>query len=223
VRAVTTLAALLVCAGSSNAQEQGPVIITTGTAIVQRVPDVAIITVAAEARARSPRDAQQQNAAAMDAVARRLTELSIPAAARRTLGLRVDQEFDNVNGRRLSRGYVARNILEVRLEDVTRAGEVADAAVQAGATSVEGIHFELKDRQAAEREALKLAVADARARAEAAAAGAGRAVDRILKIEDGERSGGPRPMMAMRAEVTTPVDPGLIEIRASVTLTVSMK
>ena len=67
---------------------------------------------------------------------------------------------------------------------MTRAGEIADAVVQGGATALEGIRFDSKDRAAAERDALRLAVADARARADAAAAGAGGSVDRILKIED---------------------------------------
>lgn len=119
---------------------------------------------------------------------------------------------------------MARNSLDVRVDDISRAGEVADAAVQAGATSIDGIRFDLKDRPAAEREAIRLAVADARGRAEAAAAGAGRVLDRILKIEDGEHAPVPRPMMAaaMREGITA-IEPGLIDVRASVTVTVSMK
>ena len=75
---------------------------------------------------------------------------------------------------------------------------------------------------------MRLAVADARGRAEAAAAGAGRTIDRILRIEDA-RDGvipPPRPMMTMAARPTRPRDAGRagsIEIRARVTLTVSMK
>ena len=67
-----------------------------------------------------------------------------------------------------------------------------DAVVQAGATSIGGVRFDLKDRAGAEREALRLAVADARARAEAAAAGAGRTIDRVLRIDDTRRET-PRP------------------------------
>ena len=105
---------------------------------------------------------------------------------------------------------------------------MVDAVVQSGATSVSGIRFDLQDRGAAEREALRLAVAEARARADAAAAGAGRVVDRILRIEDSRdvSVSPPRPMMTMArvAEpVQTPIEPGLIEIRARVTLTAAMK
>jgi uncharacterized protein YggE len=79
-----------------------------------------------------------------------------------------------------------------------------------------------------EREALRLAVVDARSRAEAAVAGAGRTIDRIIRIEDSREAGivpMPRPMMAMKTNeaAQTPVEPGLVEIRARVTLTASMR
>lgn len=205
-----------------------PSIITSGEGVVRRAPDVAFVTLGIETRAKNPRDAQQQNASAAAAVVKRLGDLGVPKDALRTLGLRLDQEVDNVGGRRVPRDFVAHNTLEARIDDITRAGELADAGVQAGATSLEGIRFDLKDRAGAEREALRLAVADARARADAAAAGAGRAVDRILKIED-TRAGGiiPRPVMAMggraAAAEVTPVEPGELEIRASVVLTVAMR
>jgi len=203
--------------------DSNPVVVTTGSAVISKAPDVAFVSVAVETRAKTPRDAQRQNADVMAAVVKRLGELSVPPDARRTSNLRLDQEYDVVNGRRVARDYMARNSLEIRIDDVSRAGEIADAAVQAGATSIEGIRFDLKDRATLEREAVRLAVTDARARAEAAAVGAGRTLDRVLKIEDGERAPGPRPMVAMRMDASTMVEPGTIDVRASVTLTVSMK
>lgn len=196
---------------------------------MRRAPDQAFVTIAVEIRARDPRDAQKQNADAMTAVQQKIASLGIGKDALRTLGYTVQQEVDFVNGRRVPRGYVARNALEVRLDAPERAGEVIDAAVQAGATSVSGVRFDLKDRAGAEREALRLAVADARARAEAAAAGAGRSVDRVLRIEDARQPPPmPRPMMTTMARtaepaVETPIETGTIEVHAHVTLTVSIK
>jgi uncharacterized protein YggE len=205
-----------------------PTIVTSGEAVVRRAPDVAYLTLAVEARAKNPRDAQRQNADAMAGVQQALATAGIPKDALKTQGLWLEQEFELAGLKRTPRGYVARNTLEVRLDEVARAGELADSVVQSGATSLNGIRFDLKDRAAAEREALRLAVADARGRADAAAGGAGRSVDRILKIEDSRADvGGPRPMM-MRGDAAvsgaqTAVEPGMIEIRGHVTLTVSMK
>src|SRR5262249_40806954 len=111
-----------------------------------------------------------------------------------------------------------------------RPGGAIAAAVGTGATNVSNVRFDLKDREAAEREALRLAVRDARGRAEAAAAGAGVQIGGVQRIDEQQNQPIVRPMMAapmaMRAEGAQPVGPveaGEIEIRANVTLTVWIK
>jgi uncharacterized protein len=209
------------------AQAVTPLVVTTGEAIVRRAADVAFVTLSVETRARNPRDAQRENADQMTAVLRRLDQVRVQKDAIRTTGLDLSQEDDFVENRRVPGQFVARNSIEVRVDDIARAGEIVDVAVQGGATEVSGIRFDLKRREAAEREALRLAVTDARGRAEAAAAGAGRTLDRIVRVEEQRGdSGAPRPLMAMSRQAAapeTPVQPGEIEIRAQVTLTVAMK
>jgi hypothetical protein len=161
----------------------------------------------------------------MKAVLDKLKALGLSADAVRTSGYDLQPEYDYANGRQTLRNYVARNMVEVRIDDIARAGDVLDAAVGSGATSVSGIRFGLKDRAAAEREALRLAVADARARANAAASGAGVRVDRVIRIEEQRVTiPEPRPMsmtrtMTMQADAATPITPGELEIRATVTMT----
>jgi uncharacterized protein len=231
----SVLACSLLLSGAVWAQEprpsdprREPVVVTTGTAVMRRVPDRALVNVGAEARATAPKAAQAQNAKTMTAVRDRLKALGIADQAIETRSLDLQPEFDYANGRQKLKGYVARNILEIKLDDVTRVGEVVDAAVEAGATNVHEIRFDLKDRTVVEREALKLAVADGLARANALATGAGKTVDRIVTIEEHrlDFAPPPRPMMAARSEgmqAETPVAPGQIEIRASVTLTAAIK
>ena len=208
---------------------QAPTIVTVGEATIRRAPDQAFVSVAVETRARLPRDAQKQNADAMTAVQQKVSELGISKDAVRTIGYNIQQEFDFTNGRRVPRGYVARNGLEIRVDAIDRTGEVLDAAVQAGATSVTGVRFDIRDRIAVERDALTHAVQDARARADALATGAGRTVDRVLKIDDSRQPHVvPQPMVMMRAAASadaaqTPIEPGVIEIHAQVTMTVSFK
>jgi uncharacterized protein len=117
----------------------------------------------------------------------------------------------------------------VRADDIARVGEILDLAVGSGATTVSGVRFDLKDRSAAEREALKRAVADARGRAEAAASGAGVSIDRVLRIE--EQRGfaqDPRPLMMKRESMVadaaaTPIAPGELDVRALVTMTTAIR
>ncbi len=206
-----------------------PVIVTTGEGIVKMAPDRVWVTIAAESRAKNPREAQRANADAMKAVLDKLKALGLPADAIRTSGYDLQPQFDYVNGRQSLREYLARNTIEVRVDDVTRAGEVLDAAVGSGATSVSGVRFDLKDRSVAEREALKKAVADARGRADAAAAGAGMKVDRVVKIEEQRvMIPEPRPIMMTRQSMVAeaagpPISAGEMEIRSTVTMTSSIK
>jgi uncharacterized protein YggE len=208
-------------------QRDEPSVVTTGQAVVRRAPDRAFMTASVETRARNPRDAQRQNAETMTVVQQRLAAAGVPRDAMQTIGYDIQQEFDFIDGRRVARGYVARNSVEARVDALDRVGELLDLVVQAGATSVAGVRFDLRDRAAAERDALHLAVMDARARAEAAAAAAGRSIDRVLRIEESRDlpPSTPLPMLreASQAAVSTPVQPGEIEIRAHVTLTVSIK
>ena len=207
-----------------------PVVVTAGEGVVNVVPDRAWITLSAESRANSPREAQQKNAQAMTPVLDKLKSAGVPAEAIRTVGYDLQQEFDFVNNRRVSRGYVARNTVDVRVDTVDRVGELLEIAVTSGATSVSGLRFDLKDRGKYEREALRLATSDARMRADAVAAGAGRAVSQVLRVEE-QRAGGPVPMprLAMAREVAQAdagapaISTGQMEIRAQVTMTASLK
>jgi uncharacterized protein YggE len=206
-----------------------PTVVAHGEAIVRRAPDRAFVDLAVETRAQSPKDASAKNAALMTAVQDKIRALGLAPEAVQTRGFQLHPEFDYVSGKQVLRGYTARNQIEVRVDKLEQLGEVIDTAIAAGATNAGGIRFDLRDREPLEREALKLAVADARARAEAAAAGAGASIARVLRIEEGVRPDVPPPMpylarsMEAKSDVATPIQPGEIEIRAAVTLTVELK
>ena len=205
-----------------------PVVVTTGVGIVKRAPDRAWVTVTAESRAKTPQEAQKLNAAAMSSVLQKLKGAGIADEAIQTAEYDLQPQYDYNDGRQTLRGYVARNSLDVRVDALPKLGEIIDLAVGSGATTISGVRFDLKDRSAIEREALRLAVADARRRAEAAAEGADMKVAGIIRIEEHTATVmPPRPVMAMRAEAaqqpTTPVAPGELEVRASVTVTSALR
>ncbi len=230
ITAALALGFVLPVAAQSPAPQQGPVVVTTGEGVVKRAPDRVWVSITAESRARNPRDAQRANAEAMSAVMAKLKSVGLAQDAIKTTSYHLQPEYDYNNGRQSLRGYVARNTIDVRVDDIERVGEILDVSVGSGATSISGLRFDIKDRDAAEREALRLAVADARGRAEAAASGAGMRVDSIVRIEE-QRSfvQPPRPMMARRDAMMAseaaepPISPGELEIRSTVTLTAAIK
>ena len=142
----------------------------------------------------------------MTAVQQRLTQARVPKDAIRTLGYDLEQEFDVMQGRRVPREFVARNTIEVRVDEIARVGELLDVAVQGGATSVSGVRFDIQDR-AADR--ARRPAPGGRRRTEPRRRGRGRrrtrTVDRV-SIED-SRDGvvaPPRPMMTLARRPTRP-------------------
>ena len=193
VRRLTVLMLLASTPAIATAQAPpGAVVVVTGEGLVQAIPDRAWITIAAESRASNPREAQRRNVDAMTPVQEKLRAAGIPGDAIRTTAYDLQQEFDFVDGRRVSRGYLARNAIEVRVDAIDRVGELLEIAVASGAASVGGIRFDLKDRAGLEREALRMAVADARAKADAAAAGALDPVAGASRVDLGGHDGSSR-------------------------------
>jgi uncharacterized protein len=216
--------------GQESSKMEPDLIVTTGDATLRIAPDQAFVSIAAESRAKTPREAQKLNADAMTAVQQKLKAAGFAGDAVRTLQLELQPQYDYNNGKQTLREYLARNTIEVRVEPVERVGEVSDLAVGSGATSVSNIRFQLKDRHAVEQKALQEAVAEARGRADTIAQAANRSIERIIKIEgQPQTEPPPRPFMAMARgmeaaqQAVTPVAPGVLEIRAHVTLTAKMR
>ena len=149
------LSAILIL-GVTNAAAQSnppepPVVVASGEGVVKAAPDQAWVRIGAENRSKNPTDAQQQNAQAMSAVQQNLAALGIAKDAITTVAIDLQIEYDYANGRQTPRGYVARNTIEVRVDELSRLGEVLDAAVGSGATLLHGLRFDLKNRETLER------------------------------------------------------------------------
>src|SRR5262245_59918445 len=110
-----------------------PVVVVIGEGLVNAVPDRAWISIGAESRAPSPREAQRRNTELMRPVQDKLRAAGIPADAIRTTGYDVQYEWDFVNGKRVGRGYVARNTIEVRIDAMGRGGGFRGMGVGVGA------------------------------------------------------------------------------------------
>jgi uncharacterized protein YggE len=219
---------LAASAAAQTATVEPPQIIVTADGVISATPDQAWIRIGAETRSKNSKDAQQRNAEAMTAVVQKIASFGIPKEAIRTTALDLQIEFDYANNRQTPRGYVARNTVEVRVDDLTKLGDVLDSVVASGATMIHGLRFDVKQREQIEGQALQAAVKSASAKAQAIAQASNRAVDRILKIEE-VTTGLPMPMMreyamaARAGDALTPVAPGELEIRAQVRLTVAIK
>ena len=230
MKTITVLMLSLMLGATASAQppNEPPQIIVTGEGVIKATPDQAWVSIGAENRSKISKDAQQRNAEAMTAVMQKMAAFGIPKDAIKTTAIDLQMEFDYANGKQTPRGYVARNTVEVRVDDLAKLGDVLDAVVASGATTIHGLRFDVKQREQVEAQALQSAVKNAMAKTQAIALGAGRAIDRVLKIEELSDGGGPQPMMrqyamAKAGDASTPVAAGEMEIRAQVRLTVAIK
>src|SRR5262249_705992 len=160
------------------------VIVTTGEAIIPVPADRAVVQIAAEGRAQKAGEAQRLAADAMTSLLSALKNVGVPSDAIKTTGYTLNPENDYVNGRASFRDYLARNQIQVQVDDLTRLSAIIDASGASGASVVTGLRFDVKNRAAVEQTALKQAVADAMTRANSIAAGANRTVGPIVRIQE---------------------------------------
>jgi hypothetical protein len=120
-------------------------------------------------------------------------------------------------------GYIATNILEVRVTNLDQLGQLLDTAVQAGGNRIEGIRFELENPAEVVNQARQAAWEEARQKAEALANLAGEELNRVLSIN--ESSNVPRPFVQERlaADATAvPIQPGTQTVEVAIQVTWSL-
>lgn len=207
-----------VAAQSAQAGTGTPSTITVlGEGRVDATPDVGWLTVGVQTMAPTAQEAHQQNAEQMNQVVTSLRGLEVGERDLRTSGLSLSPVFTRPGE---ITGYRAQNNLTITVRDLSRAGELFDAAVAAGANTGGSVSFGLADPSAVRHQALAAAIADARAQAEAVARAASLHVRGIRTItEEGVSLPPPRPLPAIAlpaAERATPIQPGEQQVTARV-------
>lgn len=189
----------------------------SGTGRVEAVPDRAQISAGVESRAPTAKAALAANASAMRKVIDALRVKGGRDVTTQTVSL--STSFDDQGQ---PNGWVATNIASATTA-LTGAGDLIDAAVDAGANTVYGPSLSRSDAEELYRGALEKAVADAKARAEALADAAGRELGRVTAIV--ESGSPPIPYAAkdaMAAREETPIVSGPQETSATVSVTFAL-
>jgi len=192
-----------------------------GVGSVRVEPDVADLRLGVISVRPTAAAARAAAASTMQAVLEALVRAGVDRRDLRTSLISLDALRDYSSGSAPTiTGYQLANTVQATIRAIATVGETIDAALAAGATSMDGLEFRLADPTAELAEARRLAVADARARAETLASEAGVALGQVVEIVEGEAptSGPPRPMAALRtkADVATPIEAGTSELTIGV-------
>ncbi len=229
MKIVATILCLTIPAMLANAQvltARRAYIRSSGEGVVSVRPDQAAIGVGVITQGATAAAATDANATKAEAILAALRRLLGPNADIRTSSFSVtpNQRFPQGGGVPEIVGYTASNQFRVVIGDTGTAGRVIDTATAAGANSVGGITFGVRDVTPLRQQALRLATQQARANAEAIATGMNGRLGNVISAAESSVatpiSGIDRGAPGLAA--ATPVEAGNLEVRATVTLEVEV-
>lgn len=177
----------------------------TGIGTATARPDVAYVTLGVEIIDKDVTEALSASTARMNAVREALEAFDIAPEDLQTVqySVWIEQIYTDRGEPTGEYRYHVMNQLRVRLHDIAQVGPVLTAALDAGANSVGGISFEVKDTTELETQARELAIANAQAKAEQLAAGFGAEIAGLNQVAEVASGPGPvvRVMPAMEAGI----------------------
>jgi uncharacterized protein len=206
---------------ATTAMADAATITVTGEGIVQTQPDQATISLGVTTNGDTAAKALADNNAALTMVLGRLKSAGVADADLQTSNLSLSPNYTGYDSGSTPTiaGYIATNMLDVRVRDLAGLGTILDAAVTDGANTINGITFGLAESTAVMNDARTAAVADAKARAEVLATAAGAKLGKLVSVTETGIYPGPAPMFRQAADSGVPIQSGQIGMTSNVTVT----
>ena len=173
LRILALLLAVLCLTCSALADDDDRTITVTGTATVTVPADRASLNLGVRTSAAEASTASAENAEKVQKVTDALKAAGIPEECITTAYYYVNAMYDysSFSDENVIRGYQVSNSLNVIVDEIDRAGEIIDIALQAGANSCDGISFQSTKAGEAYDEALTAALKEGARKAALVAAG----------------------------------------------------
>lgn len=215
---------------SSDYQPPERTIAVNGTGSVTVAPDIAFINVGVHTQDTDPKKALSSNTAQANAVINAVKAIGVTDEDIQTSNFNVYPSLQyGPNGETLGTIYMVDNTVYVKIKDLTKLGEMLEAVVTSGANNINGITFDVTDKDALASEARKKAVANAIAQAQDIADTAGVELGELMYVNvyysgttypqyEGKGGGGMNS-----AGVSVPVSAGQLVITAEVNMTYKIK
>ena len=223
--AVAVLAAVVAFAGVARPESahgdstQTDIVTTNGHGVITAVPDEATVSAGVHTDGATAAGALAANATSMNAVV-----AALKAAGGKELQTQQVSLYPSTDQQGKVTGYTAQNTVSAKAT-IAGAGALIDAAVGAGANTVDGPSLAISDQDALYRDALKKAVQDARAKALALADAGGFGVGPVSTVVE-QSAAGPvqfSPVAAAAKDASTPIEPGTADVTADVTVSFTIR
>jgi uncharacterized protein len=165
-----------------------------GTGQVSLAPDVAYVYIGVQSQSENVAQALSDNNAKAQAISTALVELGVAEADIQTSSFNIyPQQQYSPMGEITGTTYNVDNSVYVTVRDLSVLGRLLDTVVRSGANSINGINFDVLNKDQAIGEARRLAIESARVQAEALAQAAGVTLGEVLNI-NAYTTGAPVPM-----------------------------
>jgi hypothetical protein len=198
-------------AAAQGGAQEAAVIEVEGEGEVLARPDIASLTLAVETQAPQVEEARAANARASEALLKAVKSMLKDGEKIQSISFGVYPYFhyrekaqagQKIRTEEIA-GYKAAHSFRVELRDLSRIGQIADAALKNGANRVQGPYFDHSQKEQLQQQAAVLSLKKARELAEALAQSAGLKVTRLKKITTATP---PRPVRMLRAEAAMAPD-----------------
>lgn len=220
----TTLLIVSCIASTASAQfvDTRRLVRVTGVAEVKLTPDRATVSIGVETEGLDVGKLKAQNDSRVREILSSLSKLKITSTNIQTSRLSIEPVYNYQDGRQELLRYKMRNVVTIRIVDLSQVEDVINAGVAGGSNLLDGLSF-YSSRETEIQDSLRIeATRNARTRAAAMAQAAGAGIGKVVSLEDNVSY---QPaymrksyMMAERASADqgTPVEAGELTLQATV-------
>ncbi|MDA5094553.1 SIMPL domain-containing protein [Aliiroseovarius sp. KMU-50] len=207
---------------AGTAQTEASRLQVTGHGLVSAVPDMAVIRLGVREEAKDAVSASRAVGEGITRLLGDLKEIGIEGKDIQTSQLSLSPQYNysgSSNPRRI--GFEASSTLSVTLRELEDLGGVLDQVIRSGVNNINGLQFDLSNRETLRDEARALAVSDAMRKAGLLAEAAGLSLGQVILLQEGADAPQPGPVfgrMAMEVQAEMPVAQGELDVTAQVTM-----
>ncbi len=174
---------LSACGVQSDGNQLIPQVNASGHGEVYLVPDIAYVYIGTRNESTDVSQALSENNQQAQTIASVLNEMGVDSKDIQTTAFNVYpyQTYDN-EGQPSEMMFVVENTVYVKVRDLQSLGELLDSVVRSGANQINGIQFDVEDREQAEADARRLAIIDAKNKAQEIADAADVGLGELINI-----------------------------------------
>ncbi|MGF7049438.1 uncharacterized protein YggE [Paenibacillus sp. DS2015] len=169
---------------------QRNVINVVGKGEISVTPDIAYLSIGVDSEADTAQAAQKANAAIMAKLNKLLKDtwgIADKDVKTSQFYVQPNYTYTEKDGQKI-KGYTAHHVLTVSYRDLTKVGQLLDAASNTGANNINNVQFAVENRDQYETQVIEKAMANAELKAGSIAKAAKRQLGMILVVSQGDSS-----------------------------------